>query len=216
MRYALVLGIFLFMLPTTLFAETRYVSEVREITLRTGPSAEYKIIAMVKSGTPMTVLEESEEWTQVQLSDGKEGWVLKQFLQTKVPDAILLASLQKKHDALTAEAGTLRDENQNLKERVAALGSDLETSRSELGSLSTAHETLKTESSEFLELQAKYKSTAKELAAQTEKANRLEDELSGLINDKRLKWFLLGAGVLIVGMIIGFITKPQRRRSSLL
>jgi SH3 domain protein len=216
MRHALVLGIFLLMLPATLFAETRYVSEIKEITLRTGPGAEYKIISMVRSGTPMTVLEETEKWTQVQLANDKEGWVLKQYLQTEVPDAILLANLQKKHDSLTAEADTLRDENRDLKERVAALSANLETCRGEFGSLNTAHETLKTESSEFLELQTRHKSTEKELATQTEKANRLENELADLINDKRLKWFLLGAGVLIVGMVIGFITKPQRRRSSLL
>jgi len=216
MRYALVLGVFLFMLPATLFAETRYVSEVREITLRTGPSAEYKIISMVKSGTPMTVLAEQEDWTQVQLGDGKEGWVLAQFLQTKVPDAILLENLQKKHASLTTEADTLRNENQGLKEQVATLTSDLDTCRSEYDTLNTAHEALKTDSADFLELQATHESTVKELAAQKEKADRLEDELSGLINDKRLKWFLLGAGVLLVGIIIGFITKPQRRRSSLM
>lgn len=216
MRYALVLGILLLMLPTTLFAETRYVSEVREITMRTHPGSEYRITTMVKSGTPMTVLEESEEWTRVQLADGKEGWVLTQFLQAKVPDAILLKNLQKKHDSLTAEADTLRNENQGLNEKVVALTTDLDSCRSEYDTLNTTYETLKTESADFLELQAAYKTTLKELAAQKEKADRLEKELSGLIKDKGLKWFLLGAGVLLLGIIIGFITKPQRRRSSLL
>jgi len=216
MRYALVLGIFLFMLPAILFAETRYVSEVREITLRTGPGAEYKIISMVKSGTSMTVLEDSDEWTQVQLADGKEGWVLAQFLQTKVPDAIQLENLRKKHDALTAKSDTLRNENEDLKGKVAALTTDLDSCRSEYDTLNNTHETLKTESADFLALQATHESTVKELSSQTEKADRLEKELSSLINDKRLKWFLIGAGVLLVGIIIGFITKPQRRRSSLL
>jgi SH3 domain protein len=216
MRYALALGIFLFVLPITLYAETRYVSEVREITLRTGPGAEYKIISMIKSGTPMTVLEQSEDWTRVQLANDKEGWVLTQFLQTKVPDAILLEKLQKKHDSLSTETDTLTAENQGLKDQVAAITADLDSCRSEYDALDATHETLKAESTDFLELQATHKTTVKELAAQKEKADRLEEELSGLINDKRLKWFLLGAGVLIVGIIIGFITKPQRRRSSLL
>ena len=216
MRCALVLGIFLFVLPITLHAETRYVSEVREITLRTGPGAEYKITSMIKSGTPMTVLEQSEDWTRVQLTGDKEGWVLAQFLQTKVPDAILLENLQKKHVSLSAEANTLTTENQDLREKVATLTTDLDSYRGRYDTLNATHETLKTESTDFLELQTTHETTLKELATQKEKADRLENELSSLITDKRLKWFLLGAGVLLVGIVLGFITKPQRRRSSLL
>lgn len=216
MRYAFVLGIFLFVLPTVLFAETRYVSEIRQITLRTGPGGEYIVIAEPKTGTPVTVLGESEAWTQVQLADGKEGWLLTQYLTAKVPDTIQLKSLRKKHDTLIAETDTLKNENQGLKEKVATLTTDLDSCRSEYDTLNSTHETLKTESADFLELQASHKSAVKELAAQKEKADRLEEELSGLINDQRLKWFLLGAGVLLLGIIIGFITKPQRRRSSLL
>ena len=216
MRHALVLWIFLFMLPTTLYAETSYVSEVREITLRTGPGAEYKITSMIKSGTPMTVLEQADNWTRVALVGGNEGWVLTQFLQTKVPDAILLENLQKEHDSLAAETDTLTTENQGLKETVAALTADLDSCRSNHDALNSSHETLKTESADFLALQATHSNTTKELAIQKEKADRLENELSSLVNDKRLKWFLIGAGVLVVGIIIGFITKPQRRRSPLL
>jgi SH3 domain protein len=216
MRYILVLGVFLFVLPITLCAETRYVSEVREITLRTGPGAEYKITAMVKSGTPMTILEESENWAHVELADDKEGWVLTQFLQTKVPDSIQLEKLQRTHASLSSETDTLRSENRDLKERLATLTKELDSCQNGYTSLTSTHETLKAESADFLELQKTFKNTEKELVTQKEKADRLENELSSLINDNRLKWFLLGAGVLLVGIILGFITKPQRRRSSLL
>lgn len=192
-----------------------YVSEIREITLRTGPGTEYKIIAMVNSGTPLTVLEEGEKWTRIQLENGNAGWVLNQFLQTKVPDYILLDKLQKVHSSLSNEAETLKDKNRELLVRVENLTSDLHQTQKELEALSTTHETLKNESATFLELQTAHRQTVKELAQQKEKADRLENELTSLTNDKRLKWFLLGAGVLFVGIIIGFITKPQRRRSTL-
>ena len=212
MRYALVLGIFLIMLPTTLTAETLYVSEVREITLRTGPGAEYKITSMVKSGTPMTVLEKMDDWTQVQLSDGKEGWVLTQFLQSKVPDAIALEKLQKKYSALSNEAETLKNENRALGDQVATLTADLETCRQEHAALTGNYETLKSDSSDFLSLQSTHKTTVKELAAEKEKTDKLEDEL----NDKRLTWIIAGASILLIGIILGFVLKPQRRRSSLM
>ncbi len=216
MRHAFLLGVILLMLPMTLLAETRYVSEVREITLRTGPGGEYKIISMVKSGSPMTVLDQSDDWTQVQLADGKEGWVLTQFLQTKVPDAIVLEKLQKTYTSLSAESDKLKSENKELNEKVTALTANLDSCQSEHNKLNTDYETLKTESTDFLTLQANYKATVKELKAEKEKTEKLEKELSDLVYDKRLWWIIAGACILLTGMILGFILKPQRRRSSLL
>jgi SH3 domain protein len=216
MRHALVLGILLFVLPATLSAETRYVSEVREITLRTGPGSEYKITAMIKSGTPMTILDELEDWTRIQLGNGKDGWVLTQFLQTKVPDAILLENLQKKYTALSGEADTLRSQNRELNDKMDTLTSSLEACRNEHTSLNTTYETLRNESSDFLSLQEKFKATSKELEDQKEKSAKLEKDLSEITNDKRLWWIIAGAGILIIGIFFGFALKPQRRRSSLL
>jgi SH3 domain protein len=212
MRYALVLGIFLIMLPTTLLAETLYVSEVREITLRTGPGAEYKITSMIQSGTPMTVIDAGEDWTQVQLSDGKEGWVLTQYLQSKIPDAIQLERLQKKHAALTDEASTLKTQNAALSDQVATLTTDLESCRQQYAALTGNYENLKTDSADFLTLQSDHKKIKKELATEKEKTDKLEDEL----NDKRLTWIIAGASILLIGIILGIVLKPQRRRSSLM
>jgi hypothetical protein len=54
------------------------------------------------------------------------------------------------------------------------------------------------------------------LTEQTQKASKYEEDLTKLLWNKNIKWFLSGAGVLILGFIIGFMTKRQRRRSSLL
>ena len=164
----------------------------------------------------MTVLEQADSWTHVQVEDGKDGWVLNQFLQNKVPDSIELEKLKKTHAALVLEAETLRKNNQDLSEKVDKLTADLTQRQNEFESANNAYETLKKESASFLELQADLKKTSESLREQKEKADRLENELSSLYNDKRLKWFGLGAGVLFVGIMIGFITKPQRRRSALL
>jgi SH3 domain protein len=53
------------------------------------------------------------------------------------------------------------------------------------------------------------------LAEQTAKAEKLEEQLAGLELNYYIKWFLAGSGVLIVGFLIGFSTKRQRRRPAL-
>ena len=215
MRHAVILICLLLFLPMSLYAETRYVSEIREITLRTGPGTEYKITEMVKSGTPMTVMEQTGDWTRVQIEDDKDGWVLSRFLQSTVPDSIALKKLQRTYSALKDEAGALRDENRALMEKTDKLAAELSQRQDELAVLNTTYESLKNESATFLELQATHSKTVADLSEQKEKADRLENELASVYNDKRLKWFMLGAGVLLIGIIIGFITKPQRRRSAL-
>ncbi|MCJ7541033.1 MAG: hypothetical protein MUO88_15375, partial [Desulfobacterales bacterium] len=103
-----------------------------------------------------------------------------------------------------------------LKAENKKLGIDLNTSETKQRGLGTSYETLKRESKQFLDLQAKYKESTSKLAAQTQKAEKYEDELTKLLWNKNIKWFLGGAGVLILGFIIGFSTKRQRRHSSLL
>ena len=215
MRHAVLWSVFLLFLPMSLCAETKYVSEIREITLRTGPGVDYKIIEMVKSGSPLTVLEETGDWTRIQIGDDKEGWVLSRFLQNKIPDSMALQKLQGTYSALKDDADTLKDENRALMEKSEELTAELSQCRDELNTLSTAHETLKKESAGFLELQAAHKKAMAELSEQREKVGQLESELSDVYSDKRMNWFLIGAGVLLIGIIIGFITKPQRRRSVL-
>ena len=59
-------------------AETRYVSDELEITLRRGESTGHKISAMLKSGTPLEVLSTNKAtgYSLVRTPCGKQGYVL--------------------------------------------------------------------------------------------------------------------------------------------
>jgi SH3 domain protein len=96
------------------------------------------------------------------------------------------------------------------------LSSELLNSKEMLSNVSKSYETLKSESADFLKLQSTYNKTASELAEQNKKAEKLEEGLSELLFQHNIKWFLCGAGVLLVGLLIGFSAKRQRRKSSLL
>ena len=108
------------------------------------------------------------------------------------------------------------EENKSLKGENKKFSTDLKTSETKVKNLDKAYETLKKDSKQFLELQAKYKESTSKLTEQTQKAQKFEDELTKLLWNQNIKWFLSGAGVLVLGFIIGFSTKRQRRHSSLL
>ena len=48
-------------LPGMLVAETRYVSDTLEITMRAGAGTKYKITAMLKSGTELEILSSNKK-----------------------------------------------------------------------------------------------------------------------------------------------------------
>ena len=50
----------------------------------------------------------------------------------------------------------------------------------------------------------------------SEEISELEEEVKALRNNRILRWFLAGAAVLLVGMIIGFMSRRPKRRPTLL
>ena len=192
-----------------------YVSDILKLTLRTGPSTENKILAVIESGQMLNIVKFGDEWSQAQLPDGKEGWVLTRYLTPDETNNIKLERLEAKHKNLMIQAAALLEENNKLKAESQKLRIDFETNKKQMTKAQTDYETLKTEVTEFLTLKSKYENAASQLAEQTAKADKLEDQLTKLELSYHIKWFLAGSGVLVVGFLIGFSTKRQRRRPAL-
>ena len=192
-----------------------YVSDILKLTLRTGPSIENKILAVIDSGQMMEIVEFGDEWSQVQLPNGKEGWVLSRYLTSNETNNIKLQRLETKHKNLMVQAAELLEENNRLQAENKKLSTEFEANQKQLVKARTDYETLKSEASEFLTLKTRYESAASQLAEQTAKAEKLEEQLTKLERNTYIKWFLAGSGVLIVGFIIGFSSKRQRRRPAL-
>ena len=210
---------FIVLFSTVVQAETMYVDDIVKITVRTGPGIAHKIVAMIKSNERVEVLKPEEpekDWSLVRITNGKEGWVLSRFLKSKEPDGLILERLEKKHNAFKNQAASMIEENKVYKKENKKLNSELKTNKEISKKIKSSYEALKKESAEFLELKSNYAKTSSNLIEQTKKAEKLEEELTSLLLHQNIKWFLSGAGVLLLGFVIGFSTKRQRSRSSLL
>jgi SH3 domain protein len=210
------IGFFLFVFSGSVYAETMYVKDILRLPLRTGQSTEYKIIAVIESGLQVEVLQSDEEWTQVRLPNEKEGWVQSRYLAHEPTSKIRLERLEIKHQNLAARTAALSEENTNLKREKRKLGAELTNNQNALNKINTDFESLKAESAEFLKLKTKYDAVAAELTEKSQKLEVLEEELSKIELYNYIKWFLAGSGVLLLGFIVGFSAKRQRRRPSLL
>ena len=184
--------------------------------MRTGPGIDHKIIEMIKSGQTVTVLEQGPEWTKILLPTGKEGWVLNRFITPKPPSGLLLKKLEEKHAESSLQITTLIDENKRLRNENQRLDAELKTSSRNLKKVTDSYQKLKSGSAEYLDVKSRYEMMVVQLDQQKKRAQDIEKELGSIRFHKNIRWFLSGAVVLIIGFLIGFSSRHQRRRSSLL
>ena len=209
-------GIVLMFFSENGLAESMYVTDLLKLTLRSGPSTEHKILSVVESGYQVEILEPGEDWSLVRIADGKEGYVLTRYLVPEPTHNIRLEQLQTKHKALVQQAATLLEENTRFRDESKKLKSSSDGSEKALKKLRTDYDKLKAGSADYIELKEKYKTVSGQLTEQTKRADALDEDLRAIEINQYIKWFLAGSGVLLVGFIVGFSARRQRRRPLLL
>ncbi|MCP4686809.1 MAG: TIGR04211 family SH3 domain-containing protein [Desulfobacterales bacterium] len=125
MRWFIVTVTLLALTPSNIQAETMYISDIMEITLRTGPGRDNKIITMISSGQKVEILRRAENWSKIRMTDGKEGWVLNRFLTVERSNRLKLKALEKEYEALKVKSGPLIEEKSRLKKENARLSAAL-------------------------------------------------------------------------------------------
>ena len=201
----------LFLPVSTTAAETMYVVDIIKITLRTGPGTDHRVVKMLESGQQVETIYQEGDWSQVQLEDGQKGWLLTRYISPDKPSSLLLSSLQDEYDLLLQKAKTIREENLMLKKDNATLSNELKAFQNELKKTTDEYSTLKEESADFISLKSNHEKTKTKLSEYEKKVAVMEKKLV----NKNIILFLTGAGVLLIGFIIGFSSKKQRRRSLL-
>lgn len=200
------------------YAQTVYVTDEFEVTMRTGPSIENKIIAMLPTGTKLQVIEEKGDWILVQSLNGSEGWIFKRYASVETPKKIVIEQLQNKHmvalknlEIETEKALTFGKENKEL--RVA-----LNSSQKKLESVKQDYTSLINESKDFIDLKKEHTKNLTNLRKATSELDQLRKENEELRSSTNIIWFLSGAAVVIVSWLIGFVMgkiKGRSRRHSL-
>ncbi len=200
---------------TAAWAETtRYVTDQLEITLRSGQSTKHQILRMLKSGTPLEVLEVDKEsgYTRVRTPDGKEGWVITRYLDS-VPSA------RERLAAAQQRLATLKMDNSRLNKTVQQLNGEKAELEHRLGRLQRDHKRLQQELDRIRKTSASALAIDKENKELKNRLRKLEQEHQVVLQenedlrDRRdREWFMAGAGVILLGMGIGLIIPKIRWR----
>lgn len=191
---------FFFSITTCIYAKTFYVSGVTQITMRTGPGVDHKIVAMVSSGVKLRVLEYGKDWSMVRNSAGKTGWVLTRFLTEDVPKALLVERYKQENERLSSKLSAAEETAKTL-----------DVQNKELTEIALKYKQLKAASAKYLKLDAEHKALLEQSQEQKKRIQNLEQSIK-----REVKLGLLsGAGVFIVGLIFGMSTRKKKRGSLL-
>lgn len=211
MRRILFFCCWLLLCHATLYAETMYIHEVAKTTLRTGPGTNNKIVSTIELGQSVQVLTKREAWSLVRTSGGREGWVLNRFLTDKMPTDMMIKGLEGDHEQLTEKYDALLEKSQSFTTENENLKAELALTKKQLSEVSGAYEALKQGATDYFKLKSNYENAEKQLNDQNGTLEILKEKLQ----QKYLQFFAFGAGVLLLGIIIGIIFKSGRKQSSL-
>ena len=198
-------------------AETRYITDQLEVTQRSGQSTKHQILRMLPSGMAVEVLETDSEsrYSKVRTPKGTEGWVLTQYLDKQSSGRDRLANIQK-------QINKYKTENTKLSKSLKEISGQLKTQEKQQKSLGKSNSSLEREISHLRKISKNPLLLEKENRDLKDKIKQLDadfqssqQEITLLRNTSSQDWFLIGAGVILAGMVIGLlIPKIRWRRKS--
>lgn len=194
------------------WAETRYITDQFEVTLRSGMSTSNSILSMLKSGQAVTVLEQDAEtrYSLVETADGKQGYVLTRYLDGQPSGRERLKLLQAKSDKqqeriaeLTSQLAEVRQTKNADDSTITDLQQRLGQTRDELASLKEAtRDTIRVlKQNEDLQLR---------INALNEDIQKLTTENAAYKDTTAMDWFMRGAGVSLAAFLLGILVTRIR------
>jgi SH3 domain protein len=194
--------------------ESRYVSDSLEITMRSGKGTSYGITRMLRSGTQVEVLEDDKNtgYTHVRTKSGKEGWVLSRFLMKTPAARDRLAAAEKSLAELELENRKLETTLAGLKNEKAALSKNLGSLDNQSRKVTQELAEIKRTASSALAIDSENKELKSRVVSVERQLQTLQQENESLKNRTARDWFMVGAAVVLLGIIVGLIIPRIRWR----
>ncbi len=190
---------------STALAESVWVTDQFEITLRSGPSTSNAIQRMLDSGTELEVLERDRDtgYTRVRTAGGTEGWVLTRYLMNE-------PSAREQLERLTNRLNTASSRGDSLESQLAAVQAEYLAASQRVDALEREKADVEKELSEIrrtaadvLAINDQNRQLMDELAEVQLRADTLEQENRKLTSKTTRYWFMTGALVLLIGILLG-------------
>lgn len=190
---------------------TRYVSDELDIMMRNGQGVKFAIKRVLTSGTRLEVIEtDPTGYSKVKTSKGVTGWVLTRLLSNQPSARDRLASSEKKVANLELKLAKYKKETRALSTQNNSASSDNLTLKETSQRLSKELDDLRRTASNAVALNNENRQLKETLQQIDNQMQSLIIENSALKESDAKRWFLIGAAVLFLGLILGLILPRLR------
>lgn len=212
-------GLILLSSLTQLQAAERYITDQFKVTMRSGESSTHKILRMLPSGQKVELISsnESSGYSRVQTEDGKQGYVLTRQLMDIPSARDRLVSAEQRLQELQQEPGKLSAQLAKLQQEHSALQGAYQDLNGAKAKLDEELDTIRRTASNAIRISNERNELRKMVSQLTHQVEELKQENRELSNQSNQQWFLIGAGIIILGIVIGLILphlRFQRRKNS--
>ncbi len=182
-----------------------WVSDEFEIMLRSGPSTSNAIQLMVSSGMQLEVLERDAEsgYSRVRTPGGTEGWVLSRYLMGEPSARVQLEALTQQLTSANTQGTSLGSQLTAVKGEYDSANRSIAALEREKAAVEKELADIKQTAANVLSINAQNRKLMDDLATAEIRADTLDQENRQLSSQTTRFWFLSGALVLLVGIVLG-------------
>ena len=193
-------------------AETVYIRDAIYVPLRGGQSNQHRILHQgIRSGTILDRVEKNDEtgFSRVITPEGLDGWIQNQYLVTEPIARDQLQALKIRFETLQADYEAVL-ENMDTKTNAASTAAQaldqLDVERQELAAELDRITTLAADVIQINQLN-------ESLQIEVDELNQQIDDLAvmnaGLQDTANQSWYMIGAGTILFGILLGFWVSRQ-------
>nr|WP_274600109.1 TIGR04211 family SH3 domain-containing protein [Halorhodospira abdelmalekii] len=207
--------------PAAAQTGTHYVNDQVHVPMRTGPTNRHSIVRFLSTGTEVQVRATREQdreqfgdsavqqWLRVVHND-REGWIERQYLVNEPPARTRIGEVESTLETAESRVAELESELGETESAKAALHDELEEAHTQIAELER-HLEAASDGYELVQVNERLRERMRVLLDRTE---ALEERNRELTERGQRDWFLAGAGVLGVGLLLGLVLprlRPRRR-----
>jgi SH3 domain protein len=196
------------------FAQDAYVTDKFTVAVRSGEAADYRILRMLRTGTKVEVISQNREtgYSKIRFNNGKEGFVLTRQLLDEPTARDRLADLEKEMALLKGEPDELKSKLTDATQKASQFEKSYKAAEARARSAEQELAAFKRISSDAVSVAEERNSLREQVAKLNRDLAEAKQETLELENNDTQHWFLIGASVLLGGIILGLILPNLRSR----
>ena len=158
------------------------------------------------------MLEQNEGFSRVKVDEDTEGWIPTASLIAEPIARERLAAAERNLATARERVTALEGQNQQLERDLAATRTELEQTQTNHGTVSRELADIRSASANVVKLREDNTSLQQRLVQRDLQVEQLTADNSRLSGSSTQRWFIVGAGVLLAGIVVGLVAPSLRRK----